>query len=108
MTVPELSDLAELDEETSALAAPGMGVRAYIEQLAAAGRLREAVTALAHVLPKKDAIAWGLESIRRVPEATARPGSEGAMAAVEEWLGGADDGKRRTAFQAAEQVGIGT
>jgi hypothetical protein len=63
---------------------------------------------MAHLLPKKEAIRWGLESVRQVPAAGAKPGTEAAMKAVEEWLAGADDPKRRAAFQAAEQVGIGT
>jgi hypothetical protein len=108
MTIPELCDRAEFDEETRALAAPDMPVRPYVEQLAAAGRLREAAGALAHLLPKKEAIAWGLESIRRVPAASEKRGAEDTMKAVEDWLGGADDAKRRAALQAAEQAGIGT
>jgi hypothetical protein len=108
MTIPELCDRAEFDEETRALAAPDMPVRPYVEQLAAAGRLREAAGALAHLLPKKEAIAWGLESIRRVPAASEKRGAEDTMKAVEDWLGGADDAKRRAAVQAAEQAGIGT
>ena len=102
MTVAELCDRAELDEETRALATPEMPVRAYVEQLAAAGRLRETAGALAHLLPKKEAIRWGLESIRRVPAAS-ETGGRGAMKAVEDWLGGADDGKRRAALRAASR-----
>lgn len=108
MTVAELCDRAEFDEDTRALAKPDMPVRAYVEQLAAAGRLREAAGAMAHLLPKQEAIRWGLESIRQTPAAGAKPGTEVAMKAVEDWLSAADDAKRRAAYQAAEQVGIGT
>ena len=71
MTVAELCDRVELDEEARQLAAPDMPVRAYVEQLASGGRLREAAASLAQLLPKKDAIAWGLDSVRRVPAAAA-------------------------------------
>jgi hypothetical protein len=108
MTLAELCERAEFDEETRELAKPELPVRACVEQLAAGGRLREAVGAIAQLLPKKEAIRWGLESIRRVPAASAKPGSEGAMQAVEEWLAGASDEKRRAALRSAEQVGIGT
>src|SRR5689334_14254642 len=102
MTVTELCSRAELGEDARALAAPEMPIRAYVEQLAGSGQLRDAAAALAQVLPKKDAIAWGLASVRKVPEAGKRPGAEGALQAVEAWLAGADDGKRRAAMQAAE------
>jgi len=108
MTVAELCERAELDEQTRELAKPEMAARAFIEQLAAGGRLREAAGALAQLLPKKEAIKWGLESIRRVPATGAKAGSEGPMKAVEDWLGGADDEKRRAALRSAEQAGIGT
>ncbi len=67
MTVAELCSRAQLGEEARALAAPEMPVRTYVEQLARAGRLRDAATALAQLLPKKKAITWGLESVRKVP-----------------------------------------
>jgi hypothetical protein len=108
MTVAELCNRAELGEEARALATPGMPVRAYVEQLASTGRLRDAAAALAHVLPKEKAIAWGLESVRKVPEAGKRPGAEAAMQAVDAWLAGADDQKRRAAMAAAEQAGMAT
>jgi hypothetical protein len=103
MTATELCDRAALDEEARQLAGPDVPLRAYIEQLAAAGRLREAVAALAQLLPKRDAVAWALESIRRVPAATVKP-----MEAIERWLADGSDENRRSALAAAEQSGIGT
>src|ERR1041385_4159722 len=108
MTVAELCSRAELGEEARELAAPAIRVRAYVEKLASAGRLREATAALAQLLPKKDAIRWGLESVRKVPEAATAPGADRAMRAVEAWLATADDGTRRAAMQAAEQAGVAT
>jgi hypothetical protein len=108
MTVAELCSRAELGDEARELAASGIPVRAYVEKLASSGRLRDAAAALAQLLPKKDAIRWGLESVRKVPEAGTRPGAEGALRAVEGWLSAADDGTRRAAMQAAEQAGVAT
>jgi len=108
MTVAELCSRAQLGEEARALATPEMPVRTYVEQLARAGRLRDAATALAQLLPKKKAITWGLESVRKVPEAGKKPGAEAAMKAVGDWLADADDQKRRAAMSAAEQAGIAT
>src|SRR5689334_16023496 len=108
MTIAELCDRAELGEEARALAAPDAGVRAYVEQLAAGGRLRDAAAALAQLMPKKAAIAWGLESVRKVPDAVKKPEAADAIKAVENWLADADDEKRRAALGAAERAGIGT
>ena len=108
MTVAELCNRADLGEDARELAAPDISVRGYVEQLARGGRLRDAAAALAQLLPKKDAITWGLESVRKVPEAGKKPGAESAIKAVEAWLAGADDQKRRAAMTAAEQAGVAT
>jgi hypothetical protein len=108
MTVAELCSRADLGEDAKALAAPDMPVRAFVEQVAKAGRLRDAAAALAQLLPKKKAIGWGLESVRKVPEASQKPGSDAALQAVDDWLADDDDAKRRAAMSAAEQVGVAT
>ena len=108
MTVLELCDRAELDEQARELARPEMPVRAYLEQLASGGRLREAAAGLAQLLPKRDAVAWGLECIHRVPAAAAKPTAGRALEAIEQWLADANDERRRAALPAAEHAGIGT
>jgi hypothetical protein len=108
MTVEELCNRADLGDEARELAAPDANLRAYVEGLASGGRLRDAAAALAQLLPAKDAITWGLESIRKVPESAKQRGAERVMSAVEAWLAEADDAKRRAAMQTAEQSGIVT
>lgn len=108
MTVSELCERAELDEQARELAQPGMPVRAYVEQLAAGRRLREAAGALAQLLPRRDAISWGLESVRLVTAAGSQPKAGPAFEAVEQWLDDDSDERRRAALPAAEQTGIGT
>jgi hypothetical protein len=108
MTVEELCDRADLGDEAREMAGPDAALRAYVERLASGGRLRDAAAALAQLLSAKDAIAWGLESIRKSPESAAQRGAEEAMQAVETWLAGGGDEKRRAAMEAAERAGIGT
>jgi hypothetical protein len=108
MTVAELCDRAELGADARQSATPEISLRAYVEQLAAGGRLRDAAAALAQLLPKKEAISWGLESVRKVPEAGGKPAAEPVLKAVEEWVAGADEQKRQTAMSAAEQAGVAT
>ena len=74
-----------------------------VEQLAAGGRLQEAVAAMAQLLPKRTAVSWALESIRRVPAAKGRPEE-----AVERWLAEGSDETRRAALEAAQQSGMDT
>jgi hypothetical protein len=103
MTATELCRRAALDDQARELAKPDVSARAYVEQLAAGGRLREAIAGLAQLLPNREAVAWGLESIRRVPAAKEQPAE-----AVERWLADANDETRRAALAAAERAGIGT
>jgi len=108
MTAEELYERAELDEPARELAEPEMSVRKYVESLAASGQLRAAMSALLHLLPVADAIAWGLESVRKVELAVSRPQAEPVLEAVDEWLKEPTDEHRRAAWAAAEPAGIAT
>jgi hypothetical protein len=101
MTVKELWERAELDEEARQVAPPETPARTYVEALARAGRVREAIAALAQLLPRHDAIAWGLESIRRI-------GPPAALKSVEDWLAEPTEERRRAAMQAAGTAGYAT
>jgi len=108
MTVAELNERADLNEEARQLATPDMPVRTYVEQLAKTGLHRAAISALLQLLPKPDAIAWGLESVRKVEPATAKPKASDVLAAVDAWLEDPTDERRRAALAAAEQAGVGS
>jgi hypothetical protein len=108
MTTLELCDRAGLAEDARQLATPAMPVRTYIEELARGGRVREAVNSLVQVLPKGDAIAWGLESIRRVDAAVAKRGAPEAIQFIEAWLADPNDDRRRAAKLAADRAGLVT
>jgi hypothetical protein len=108
MTTAELCERADLDEEARQLAEPEMPVRMYVEQLAAGGYHRAAIAALLHLLPQRDAIAWSLESVRKIELAAAKPNAGAVLQAVEEWVEDPTDERRRAAMTAAEQAGTGT
>ena len=108
MTVEELCERADLDEKARQLAKPEMPVRAYVEQLAAGGYHRAAIKALLHLLPQRDAIAWGLESVRKVEPAAAKSKAGPVLKAVEEWVEDPTDERRRATMTAAEQAGTGS
>jgi len=108
MTVLELCDLAELNDDARQAAASGLPVRTYIEQIVRAGQVRVAISALAQVLPKRDAIAWGLDSIRYVDLAMAKAGAASVVEAIEKWIVEPCDERRRATKDAAEKAGIAT
>lgn len=108
MTTSELCELAGLDDDARQFATPEMPVRSYIEELRRAGMVRQAMNSLVQVLPKTEAIAWGLESIRRVDVALIKRGGPEAIQHVEAWLEEASEEKRRAAKVAADEAGLGT
>jgi len=101
-------DCAELDEETRRLATPEMPLRPFVERLARAGRERDAVSAIAQLLPKADAVAWALESVRKMEGTSAKPPAAAALKSIEDWLKEPSDERRRAAYAAAEQAGLGS
>ncbi len=89
--------------------APGLGVRAFYEALAAdPGLAEDAVRFLAAALPKREAVWWGLACLRETlpapfPEPVLR-----ALMAVEKWVKEPAEGTRRAAGAAADEAGYGT
>src|SRR5258708_1002084 len=108
MTSIDLCELAELSDDARQAAQSGLPVRTFIEQLARGGQVRAAINALALFVPKVEAIAWGLASVRSVNAAMAKPGAEGAVESIEQWLAAPNDERRRAARIAAEKGGIAT
>jgi hypothetical protein len=108
MTTSELCDRAKLDDEARSLAQPEMPLRTFVAELSRAGRVREAMNSLVQVLPKTEAIAWGLESIRRVDVALIHRGGPEAIERIEAWLAEPNEERRRAAKAAADQAGLVT
>ena len=108
MTTERLIERAELDEDSRQLAKPGMAPRDYVQQLSQQGYERAAVGAMAQLLPKSDAIAWALESIRRMPAASASPPEAEAITRIEEWLKEPSDERRRATHAVAREAGFGS
>lgn len=101
MTAQELCELAELSDGARQMALSGLPARTLVEQLVRTGEVRPAISALAQVLPKAEAIAWALGSIRGVKPAMQKPGAEPAVQAIEKWLAEPDEERRRAAREAA-------
>jgi hypothetical protein len=79
---------------------------AFLNALIGAGALVEAVTFLAHALPRREGVWWACQAAR-----TLDLGDEAALArrtvrATEAWVFAPDDAMRRTAMELAEALGL--
>jgi hypothetical protein len=108
MTAQELCDLAEFNEEIRESTQSVLAPRTFVEQLGRSLQLREAIRALAQVLPPGAAIAWGLASIRGVEGAVKMRGAAAAIESIEHWLAAPDEDRRRATRTAADKAGIAT
>jgi hypothetical protein len=69
----------------------------FVETLAAQDQSK-AVSFLAHLLPRREAVWWACQSVRALaPERT--PNEEAALLAAEEWVKQPEDEKRQQALQ---------
>lgn len=69
---------------------------------------RESVAALAQLLPKRNAIGWALEVIRRISPPAAGTAPAAALESVERWLEDPEDDRRRQAAETAAKAGYGS
>lgn len=103
-----LAAAAELPKEARELAAPGMGAREYVDRLAGAGRLEDALAIVAHAMPRREAVWWAWATARRALAEPVEPAIVASLAATERWIGQPTDEHRRAAMAAAEAADIGT
>jgi hypothetical protein len=80
----------------------------FIEKLVEVEQYQDVFDFLAHGLPKEDAIWWACLSIRHAQGPKLPPKELAALKAVVEWVVKPDDPKRRAAYAAGEQAGLGT
>ena len=83
-----------------------LNVRRYVDRLLTDGLEADAIDVLVHVLPKRYAIAWGLECLQRsgLGDPEADPVDRSAMAAAQRWLTDPTDENRRAAADIADRL----
>jgi hypothetical protein len=101
-TLDEICRVAELSDEGRALLEPAPDGRAFVEQLSAEARHRDAIRFLAHALPVRPAVWWAWFCARRAhgPEPPAKV--QAALDATQRWIAQPVDSHRREAMRAAE------
>jgi hypothetical protein len=105
-TVAEFSALAELEEPAMALLREDP--RAFITALVEAELFPDAVSFLAHVLPRNYAVWWAWLCAGGNRQEGRPPPAQAALDAVWRWIEQPTDANRRAALAAAEAADVGT
>jgi len=102
-----LVELAELGDEAAGALKPGMRPREFVLALREAERDADAIKALAHALPAREAVWWACRCLRAVNAPA--PDSHGAAALdlAEQWAREPGDQRGREAYAIAQELGFG-
>jgi uncharacterized protein DUF6931 len=75
---------------------------AFLKRLAAGGKLEDALTVCAYLLPRREAVWWGCASVRTLL-GDKLPGNSAGLAAAEAWVQEPTEENRRTALDIGTQ-----
>ena len=104
----EIGQHVPLGDEAKALLQDGLAPAAYLGLLIEKGHFPDAVRFLAHALPKREAVWWGSQCARSVPDPPPSPASADALRAAEEWVAEPCEDTRRAAQRAYEPATLQT
>src|SRR5688572_20387384 len=107
-TPAQLVAAAEVSTEARVLLKPTHSAREYLELLTARGLHSDAVTFLAHAMPRREAIWWAWACARRAAGEQPEPTVQAALQATEQWIAQPSEEHRRAAAAAAERADFGT
>jgi len=102
MTAKEIGDTANLGENASALLTGEMPPSAGLDVLEEHGLYEDAVRFLAHKLPVRGGIEWGVQCVREMQPPERKNDRDEPLAAAEMWLKAPGDPARYAARQAAD------
>jgi hypothetical protein len=105
----EITEKSSLRERARALLRPDMTPCEYLAALIRDDHLVDAADFLAHMLPKPEAVWWGIQCARSAaasPE-DVHPTHIAALAVAEKWLQDPSEQNRRAALSAAQDAGMG-
>jgi hypothetical protein len=94
------------DAMTAHLDDGGQSPTALLNALVAAGHLVDAVTLLAHALPRREGVWWACQAARTLDLGDEAALSRRTVRAAEAWVFEPDDATRRTAMALAEELGM--
>lgn len=94
--------------EGLALLRPEHTPRQFLDALAKAGLLADAVRFLAFLLPRREAVWWAVQCVKQVPAFATGEKAAAALAAAEKWAADPTDDHRRAAYAAGEAAELST
>ncbi len=107
-TAAEICRDLDLGEEPRALLDDELTPEGFLDRLLEAGLLADAVSFLAHALPKREAVWWACLSVRTPGAGAATDGDRKLLEIAEAWVESPDEETRVAALEAAEQSGYET
>jgi hypothetical protein len=108
-TAAEVCKHFALADEAKPLLRDGMTPKEFVDILLEKKQHYSAISFLAHALPKREAIWWGLQCIREAPSAAPlAPPVATALQAAEKWVANPSEDLRRPAAAAWEAATLNT
>jgi hypothetical protein len=104
----EICSRYELSEEAKPLLKEGMVPQAFLAVLQDHGLLADAVAYVTHAIPKRRAVWWAAQCVRRGAREPFAPKDAAALDAAEKWAVEPTEGRRRLAEKAAADLEYGT
>lgn len=102
----ELEAKADLGDAARSVLGANPQPATLIPALIEAGLHRDAVCALALMLPHRQVVWWGCLAVRVLPDLERRPGDLAAVAAAESWVQAPQAAEAERAGDAAAQIGL--
>lgn len=104
----EIAKAAELGPESLALLTPEKSARSFVMALVDASRFEDAVRFIAHALPRREAVWWGLLCAKEAAGEKPSDDVRASLDATEAWIRHPTDEQRRAAMAAAKQATMKT
>jgi len=103
-TATEVCGSANLSSEALALLTPQGGVIEFLDLLVNHKLMPDAVSLMAHALPKREAVWWGCLAARTLIDDHTRPEIVAALEAAEAWVYKPSEETRRAAMERARKT----
>jgi hypothetical protein len=105
-TAAEVAKAAPLEPPAKEVLRPEQSPKDYLDALAKAGHLADAVRFMAHALPRRETVWWAIQCVKSVPDLPNSEQTTAALVAAEKWAADPTDENRRAAHAAAQVAGF--
>ena len=107
-TAAEVCARFALAPDAQALLADKLTPKQFLDLLVAREQLPDAVKLLAYALPKREAVWWASQCVRRWYGAEPPAADQAALKAAERWVADPSEDNRKATFAAGDKAGFST